>query len=135
MSRSNYSEDTDDNWQWIKWRGTVQSALRGRRGQAFLYEMLHAMHALPEHKLIANDLQSDCGVCAIASIGKARGVDMSDLDPEDYYGIATKFGVSAALVREIEFVNDEEGPHNEAPEARFVRVRRWIESQILLVKK
>jgi hypothetical protein len=135
VSRSNYSEECDENWPWIKWRGTVQSAIRGRRGQAFLYEMLHALHALPEHRLVAENLEADGEVCALGSVGKARGLDMSGLDPDDYRGIAAKFGIAPALVQEIEFLNDEDGRPDETPEERFARVRKWIESQILLAKK
>jgi hypothetical protein len=37
MSRSGYSDDLE-NWSLIRWRGAVASAIRGRRGQAFLRE-------------------------------------------------------------------------------------------------
>jgi len=56
MSRSGYSDDCEDNWSWICWRGAVKSAIRGKRGQAFLRETLAALDALPERKLIAKDL-------------------------------------------------------------------------------
>jgi len=47
MSRSGYSDDCDDQWSLICWRGAVKSAIRGKRGQAFLKEMLAALDALP----------------------------------------------------------------------------------------
>lgn len=83
MSRSGYSEDLDDQWQFIRWRGAVKSAIKGRRGQDFLKEMLAALDALPEKVLIANDLQDTTysgQVCAIGAVGKARGVDMERLE-------------------------------------------------------
>lgn len=46
MSRSGYSDDIDQ-WDLICWRGAVASAIRGKRGQAFLLEMWKAMTALP----------------------------------------------------------------------------------------
>ena len=46
MSRSGYTDDMEDMWQHICWRGAVASAIRGRRGQAFLREMLAAMDAI-----------------------------------------------------------------------------------------
>ena len=55
MSRSGY-HDGIDQWDLIRWRGAVASAIRGKRGQAFLREMLDALDALPEPKLIAHDL-------------------------------------------------------------------------------
>src|SRR3954471_11126976 len=101
MSRSGYVEDCDYEISWINWRGAVKSAIRGKRGQAFLYEMLQAMAALPENKLIARELECDGAVCAIGAVGKARGLDMSQLDPEDYHSVAGKFGIAEALAQEI----------------------------------
>jgi hypothetical protein len=46
MSRSGYDESCDDNWGLICWRGAVASALRGRRGQAFLRELVDALDAV-----------------------------------------------------------------------------------------
>lgn len=132
MSRSGYSDDCDNEWMLIRCRGAVASAMRGKRGQAFLYEMLHALHSLPEHKLIAEDLEKDGRVCAIGAVGKARGIDMAKLDPEDAEGIAAAFGISPALAREIVFENDDDwSSRDETPEARFIRMRKWIEDHIL----
>lgn len=129
MSRSGYNEDID-NWQLIMWRGAVASAIKGRRGQAFLKEMLAAMDALPEPKLVENELEEDGAVCAIGSVGKMRGVDMSKIDPEDYQRVATAFGVSEALAREVMFMNDDGGFWKETEEQRFTRMRKWIADQI-----
>jgi hypothetical protein len=132
MSRSGYSEDFDDHWQLIMWRGAVTSAIRGKRGQAFLKEMLAAMDALPERKLVAKELELDGQVCAMGAVGKTRGLDMSSLDPDDAGPIANAFGIAEAMAKEISYVNDECGPYydQETPEQRFARVRRWIVSQI-----
>ena len=46
MSRSGYGDDIGQ-WDLIRWRGAVQSAMCGKRGQAFLKEMLAALDALP----------------------------------------------------------------------------------------
>ena len=48
MSRSGYSDDIDDNWAHIMWRGRVASSIRGKRGQAMLRELLAALDAMPE---------------------------------------------------------------------------------------
>lgn len=133
MSRSGYSDDCDDQWHAIMYRGAVTQAIRGRRGQAFLKEMLAAMDALPEHKLIADELITrDGNVCAIGAVGKARGVDMSRLDVECPSWVANVFGVATALVAEIVYMNDEAVWNKETPEQRFMRMRRWVESQIRL---
>jgi hypothetical protein len=120
------------------WRGTVASAIRGKRGQAFLREMLTALDAMPEKRLIAHDLQSPAfvppehgGVCAIGSVGVARSVDMTTLDVENYDAIAATFGIAAPLVQEIEFMNDDAwGCYRETPEEKWTRMRAWVAAQI-----
>ena len=69
-------------------------------------------------------------VCAIGSVGAARGMDMSKLDPEDRDGVAAAFGISPALAAEIVYMNDEGHYENETPEERFIRIRKWIASLI-----
>lgn len=144
MSRSGYSDDGDfDTWSHIRWRGVVASAIRGRRGQLFLLEMLAALDALPMKRLVADDLErveripcSHWGlheaesVCAIGAVGRMRGFDMSEIDPEDPDTVAGKFGIARPLAQEIVYVNDEKGYHRETPEDRFERVRKWVVSQI-----
>lgn len=131
MSRSGYSDDWDGEW-WdhIRWRGQVASAIRGKRGQAFLRELVEALDAMPEKRLIANDLAHAGNVCAIGSVGLKRGVDMSELDPEDYDTIAGQFGIAHQLVQEIEYMNDEAGAWKETPEARWGRMRAWAVRQL-----
>lgn len=136
MSRSGYSDDFD-GWTTICWRGAVKSAIKGKRGQAFLKEMLAALDALPEKVLIANKLQDTTysgQVCAIGAVGKARGIDMERLDPEDRETVAGTFCLSEAMTAEIVYVNDEEGAWRETPAMRFVRVRSWVVSQIVAPK-
>ena len=60
MSRSGYSDDCD-TWPLICWRGAVASALRGKRGQQFLIELRDALDAMPEKRLIAEQLQDGTG--------------------------------------------------------------------------
>lgn len=132
MSRSGYSDD-HEQWDLIRWRGAVKSATRGRKGQAFLKEMLAALDALPEKRLIDWELQDEYDpntVCAIGSVGRSRGMDMSNIDIENHENVAAEFGIAHALACEIMYENDEGGPYKETPEARYARMRRWIESQI-----
>jgi hypothetical protein len=118
-----------DQWDLIRWRGAVTSAIRGKRGQAFLREMLAALDALPQKRLIAEELEQNGEVCAIGSVGLARGLEMGELDQYDYDDLAKRFGISAALVREIECVNDEER-QRATPEERFAHVRAWVVEQL-----
>lgn len=134
MSRSGYDDYGDADYPelaMINWRGAVTSAIRGKRGQAFLREMKAAMDAMPEKRLIAQEFDTPEGVCAIGSVTRARNLDMSKVDPEDYDTVAAIVNIAPALVREIEWENDE-GSHRgkEDPEKRFTRVYQWVCSQI-----
>jgi hypothetical protein len=131
MSRSGYNEDCDDDqWSFIMYRGMVASATRGRRGQALLKDVLIAMNGMPLKRLIAHELEQDGAVCAIGAAGKLRGVDMSNLDPDDPETVAGRFDVADCLAREIVWKNDECGRRKETPEERFRRMRKWVRSQI-----
>lgn len=131
MSRSGYNEDIDCNWNFIRWRGAVKSALRGKRGQAFLREAKAALEALPERKLVKNELAEDGGFCTLGAVGHARGMDLSKLDPDDERRVAYFFGLPRALACEIMFENDEAGPWKETPEQRWDRMHKWIVSHII----
>lgn len=130
MSRSGYVEDHHDNWTLIRWRGAVKSAIRGRRGQAFLAEILAAMDALPEKKLIAGELfDADGACCALGAVAKGRGIPQPESESGDTAGdMAALFSIPRALAAEIMSENDEWGV--ETPEHRFDRVRRWVVEQI-----
>jgi len=138
MSRSGYSDDCD-GWDLIRWRGAVASAIRGRRGQAFLREMATALDAMPEKKLIAHELESPLGgeFCALGVVGHRRGFDMlseTGLDPEDTCSVAKAFGIAEALVEEIVYENDESYGIGKDPEsvasARWQHMRNWVELNI-----
>lgn len=129
MSRSGYYDDRDDQWAHIKWRGQVTSAIRGKRGQSFLKDLLRALDELPAKRLIKNALESEGEVCAIGALGRMRGMDMSRLDPEDSEGVACKFGIADQLAREIVYMNDEWWEREDG-ETRFLRMRRYVKSLI-----
>lgn len=160
MSRSGYTDECDDQWGLIRWRGAVASATKGARGQAMLRELLAALDAMPEKRLVAQALEADGEFCTLGVLGKVRGIDLASIDPEDYDAVAAAFGVAPALVREIVFENDETivdhkwaefevcgpmrpsypdwGRHDRsrvvddetAPERRWQYMRAWVASQI-----
>lgn len=127
MSRSGYS-DSCDNLN--LWRGTVERALAGKRGQAFLRDCLTALDALPEKKLAYSVLVKDGECCAMGAVALARGIDVSDVDPEEPKEVAKLFDISGAMAAEIAWVNDMDADGytciNETQEQRFARVRRWV---------
>lgn len=136
MSRSGYSDDIDESALNL-WRGAVESAIRGKRGQAFLRELLADFDAMPVKELVANDFQVDGQFCTLGVIADKRGVDVSDIDPEDEYTapktIAKRLGIARSMAAEIMFENDEPWAYRkiaETPTYRWIRMRRWIAEQI-----
>lgn len=128
MSRHGYSDDIDE-WALIRWRGQVASAIRGKRGQALLTDILAALDAMPEKALIAHELESEQGeVCTLGACGKRRGIDMSKLDPDEPDDVSAVFNAAPQLIREIAYHNDD-WPR-ETPEARWKRMRAWVAAQI-----
>lgn len=131
MSRSGYSHNLE-NWSLICWRGQVASAMRGKRGQSFFIDLLAALDAMPDKRLIANNLERPTGeVCALGALGRARGVNMQGLDPEEPAVVAGTFNIAEQLAQEVVYRNDEAGPWKETPEDRFVRMRAWVASHII----
>ena len=167
MSRAGYNDDIEDPLELGRWRAQVASATRGKRGQRLLRDLLAALDAMPEKRLVTDVLEVSAvtdekhaqswvtlfndpsaadryrehyvkprpveyregDVCALGSLGRVRGLDMSHLDPEDPEGVAAAFDIASPLAREIVYINDDCG-YNETPEQRWARVRRWVESQI-----
>lgn len=129
MSRSGYCDELDDQWQLIRWRGAVTSALRGKRGQKFLIELRDALDAMPTKELIANELQADGHFCTLGVIGAARGIDMAEINPEDSEHVSRLFGIAEAMAREIVYENDEVG-YDKTPAERWQRIRKWVEANI-----
>lgn len=130
MSRSGYSYDCE-SWSLIRWRGAVNSALRGKRGQEFLIELRDALDAMPEKRLIAHELQSSDGCyCTLGVVGAKRGLDMTTIDPEDREAVSAAFGIAPAMAAEIVFMNDEADWYEDSPESRWTRMRRWVGEQI-----
>lgn len=136
MSRSGYNEDMCDEWGLIRWRGQVASAIRGKRGQAFLRELVASLDAMPIKALIPEHLQrqdphlpAEGTYCALGAVGRRRQIDMTRLDPEDHAGLAGVFGIAHQLVQEIEYMNDE-GRCRASPEERWAYMRAWAVKQI-----
>ena len=142
MSRSGYHDDLD-NWQLIMYRGRVASAIRGKRGQKLLRDLLVALDAMPVKRLITQELEADGEVCALGAAGRYRGVDMASLDPDEPEDVAAAFDIAECLAREVVYINDECGfgrPVDgkwqpETPEQRWHRVRAWVAEQIRAVGK
>ncbi len=109
MSRSGYTDDygDDDPWRMIMYRGAVNSAIKGKRGQQLLRELLVALDAMPEKWLTKNELEDEGEFCALGVLGRARGIPLKAIDPEDAEAVAETFNIATALAREIVYENDE----------------------------
>jgi len=142
MSRSGYHDDHDSDYPLALWRGAVASSIRGKRGQAFLKELLATLDAMPEKRLaawvwdepITGMPFSPRGgeVCALGAVTRARGIDTSHLDPEDSDGaefVASTLDIAPCLAREIVYENDEHWVP-ETPEQRWQRMRNWVDANI-----
>lgn len=145
MSRHGYSDELDQ-WDLIKWRGQVASAMRGKRGQKLLVDLVKALDAMTEKALIAGKLVTvDAEVCALGAVGQLRGIEMPTVDKNgdeyegddfDSYEMADLFDVAHQLAAEVMWQNDEGGRDHkvvdgrwqycpETPQERWQRVRAW----------
>ncbi|SDS19438.1 hypothetical protein SAMN05216421_1076 [Halopseudomonas xinjiangensis] len=137
MSRSGYCDDSG-GWDLIRWRGAVNSAIRGKRGQQFLRELLEQMDAMESKRLVEGALEADGEFCTLGVVAAGRGLKAND--PEDAEEAANLLGIANALAREIVYENDECGMYRrnpttgsyeqETPEQRWVRMRAWVAKQI-----
>lgn len=168
MSRAGYCDDLDDPLEHGRWRAQVRSATRGKRGQKLLRDLLAALDAMPEKRLVGDVLEVSAeadekhaqswvkmfgdiasadryrkhhvkprsdqyregDVCALGALGRVRGLDMSELDPDEPEGVASAFDIASQLAREIVYINDECG-YRETPEQKWTRMRAWVASQII----
>lgn len=121
MSRSGYSDDygDDDPWALIRYRGAVNSAIKGKRGQALLRELLAALDAMPDKRLVAGELEEAGEFCALGVVGQARGMNLAAIDTYDVESLGPKFNIAEALAREIMWVNDD-----------HVSETRWVEVEV-----
>lgn len=146
MSRSGYTDDygDDDPLAMGRYRAAVASAMNGRRGQALLRELLAALDAMPEKRLEPGSfVQAGGGCCALGAVALARGMDVSDLEPQpsaeygwdddgevDAAAVGARFDVAESMAREVMYMNDEAvcWPHGSVERFRYVRA--WVESSI-----
>lgn len=136
MSRSGY---TDDCEHLALWRGAVERSIHGKRGQLALTELVSALDAMTEKRLIDHSFSTECGLCTLGVLAKSRGVDMADLEPRSEYDevdrdtVGSRLNISPSMAAEVMYLNDELGnwrAPNETPEARWLRMRRWAVSQL-----
>lgn len=131
MSRSGYTDHYDYDLSNL-YRANVDRAIAGRRGQKFLRELIAALDALPEKKLIAESFAAGEGVCALGAVARERGVTNKLPDPELYdeweigERAAAVLGIARCMACEIMWENDGDfRTELETEEQRWSRVRNW----------
>jgi len=132
MSRSGYCEDDEENLFGL-YRGNIERASRGKRGQKFFRELVAALDALPEKRLIVGALEEQEGaVCALGALRKAKGIPLEPLRESDWDALGDAFDVAPMLTQEVMFENDDDfGYHDDTtPEQRWKRMRAWAVAQI-----
>lgn len=131
MSRSGYSDECDTA-ELNLWRGAVESALRGKRGQALLADLVAGLDAMPVKRLVSNELvTADGEFCSLGVVACQRNIihEIKTLDPEDCAEVAKTFGIARALAAEVVFMNDEYFS-SETPETKWSRMRDWAVSKL-----
>ena len=137
MTRSGYTDDWDSEsiGRLNLYRGAVERAVKGKRGQELLRDLVEALDSLPEKRLITSELEDGLGsYCALGAVAHHRGVDVSDLDPyDDIDVLAKRLDVAESMVREVVHLNDEVvwDIGAEAQSKRWHYMRRWAEREVL----
>jgi hypothetical protein len=127
MNRSQYGYELDQ-WDLIRWRGAVMSAIRGKRGQSFLRDAVSALEAMPDKRLIAEALVDPDGeYCLMGAVAAHRGVDVSEIDPEEPEHVAATMGIAAAMAQEIAHENDY---RHYTPEQRYEHMLAWVKAHL-----
>lgn len=137
MSRSGYIDDNDDVLSFGRWRGRVASAIRGKRGQHLLRDLIAALDALPEKKLIAHTVEQDGCFCALGAVAHLRGTDLDQgQNGGEGYDFeadraAARLDIAEPLAKEVVYMNDEAWWDDETPESRWTRMRQWAVSNLI----
>jgi hypothetical protein len=144
MSRHGYTDggfdDDVSRARWIAWRGVIASATRGKRGQQFFRELLAALDAMPEKRLVEGELEADGENCALGVLGKAKGLDLDAVDTYDEQQLGTLFDIAGQLAQEVMYENDEYQepsiyppiPDDIKAARRWQHVRDWVAGQIVV---
>lgn len=152
--RIDCSDEEDFPGQFDLWQGNCRRSLQGKAGQAALRELEAALLALPDKRLIANDLINGEGeVCAIGALAKQKGaingrlVSLGEYDMEE---VGVLLGMPRLVAWKVVYENDKgidfeyetlPGPYrwpmerpqirvDVTPEIRYEKMLAWVREQI-----
>ena len=130
MSRSNYDDECENLGLY---RQAVRRAIEGKRGQAFIREMLDALNAMTVKRLTAHVFVEGDAVCAMGAVALARDkieeLEHMDMEDEGPWKAGLLLGIAPSMAAEIAYENDE-GFWPETPEQRHARMVRWCEQSL-----
>lgn len=119
--------DDDEGYGWL-YQQHSDRAIAGRRGQAFLRELIEVLDAMPVKELIDGELRSGDRVCALGAVAVARGVDTTGLDSQDLEKVAAALGISTRLAVEVSHQNDSAWIDDAT---RHAEMRAWAAAQVV----
>jgi len=149
--RLTFNEDEDFNNQSLLWEANQERCIRGRKGQAALRELEAALLALPEKRLITDELENARGdVCAIGALVRFKGKENPMIG--DSFGgaednltinadeieratidLAQELGVPRLVALAVVRENDEDHyyyPATITPEQRYERMLKWVQQAL-----
>jgi hypothetical protein len=105
--RIGYSEEEDYPGQHNLWQANCLRSIRGKAGQASLRELEQALLALPEKRLIADELENADGeVCAIGALAKYRN-HTPKADPDwEMEQVGVELGMPEMVAWRVVALND-----------------------------
>ena len=142
MSRYCDSDDYDyEPWMEGQAAGAMQSAIRGRRGQQLLRDLIAGLDALPVPELAAGaleDPETGC-VCALGAVRLQRGAEAVPLhfdptDPDiDWRDLAEPFDISETLANAVVSQNEYGSSRNDEQSRRhrWKCVRSWAVGHLI----
>ena len=142
MSRYCDSDDYEyEPWMEGQAAGAMQSAIRGRRGQQLLRDLIAGLDALPVPELAAGaleDPETGC-VCALGAVRLQRGAEAVPLhfdptDPDiDWRDLAEPFDISETLANAVVSQNEYGSSRNDEQSRRhrWRSVRAWAVGHLL----
>ena len=141
---SRYCDSDDYDWEpWMEGQaaGAMRSAIRGRRGQQLLRDLIAGLDALPVQELAAGaleDFETGC-VCALGAVRLQRGAEAVPLsfdldDPDiDWRDLAKPFDISETLAHAVISENEYSSKRNDeqSRRRRWQSVRAWAVGNLL----
>jgi hypothetical protein len=141
---SRYCDSDDYDWEpWMEGQaaGAMRSAIRGRRGQQLLRDLIAGLDALPVPELAAGaleDPETGC-VCALGAVRLQRGAKAVPLrfDPDDpdidWRDLAEPFDISETLAHAVVSENEYGSKRNDeqSRRMRWRSVRAWAVGHLL----